>query len=370
MKIILSGGGTGGHIYPALAIAGELKERLPEVQLLYVGTPAGMESRIVPEAGLAYASLNVSGIDRTSMLKASKSIVKFPNSFFQARNIIKDFEPDIIVGTGGYVSFPIVLAGTFMGIKTIIHEQNAYPGLANRNLAKRVDRVLLTFPEASQYLDSENIKITGLPVRKQMMHTDKQQSRQSLGLDQNLFTILAFGGSLGAKTINNALLDFIDRSRGENLQIIWITGEAAYEEIQEKLTEKYDLETIRPQITLLPYMNNMEQAMGAADLAVCRAGASTVSELEVIGLPAILVPFPFAADNHQEKNARALVDKNAAYLVIDEFFDGTELHKKVQEIQKQPEKLRIMGQNMLKEAKPNALKEIVDEILKLAPNQP
>ena len=367
MKIILSGGGTGGHIYPALAIAGELKERLPGVQLLYVGTPAGMESRIVPEAGLAYASLDVSGIDRTSMLKASKSIVKFPNSFFQARNIIKDFEPDIIVGTGGYVSFPIVLAGTFMGIKTIIHEQNAYPGLANRNLAKRVDRVLLTFPEASQYLDSENIKITGLPVRKQMMHTDKQQSRQSLGLDQNLFTILAFGGSLGAKTINNALLDFIDRSRGEKLQIIWITGEAAYEEIQEKLTEKYDLKTIRPQITLLPYMNNMEQAMGAADLAVCRAGASTVSELEVIGLPAILVPFPFAADNHQEKNARALVDKNAAYLVIDEFFDGTELHKKIQEIQKQPEKLRIMGQNMLKEAKPNALKEIADEILKLAP---
>jgi len=367
MKVILSGGGTGGHIYPALAIAGELKERLPEVQLLYVGTPAGMESRIVPEAGLAYASLDVSGIDRTSMLKASKSIVKFPNSFFQARNIIKDFEPDIIVGTGGYVSFPIVLAGTFMGIKTIIHEQNAYPGLANRNLAKRVDRVLLTFPEASQYLDSENIKITGLPVRKQMMHTDKQQSRQSLGLDQNLFTILAFGGSLGAKTINNALLDFIDRSRGEKLQIIWITGEAAYEEIQEKLTEKYDLKTIRPQITLLPYMNNMEQAMGAADLAVCRAGASTVSELEVIGLPAILVPFPFAANNHQEKNARALVDKNAAYLVIDEFFDGTELHKKIQEIQKQPEKLRIMGQNMLKEAKPNALKEIADEILKLAP---
>jgi len=367
MKIILSGGGTGGHIYPALAIAGELKERLPGIQLLYVGTPAGMESRIVPEAGLAYTSLDVSGIDRTSMLKASKSIVKFPNSFFQARNIIKDFEPDIIVGTGGYVSFPIVLAGTFMGIKTIIHEQNAYPGLANRNLAKRVDRILLTFPEARQYVDSVNIKVTGLPVRKQMMHTDKQQARQSLGLDQKLFTILAFGGSLGAKTINNALLDFIDRSRGEKLQIIWITGEAAFEEIREKLAEKFDLKTIRPQITLLPYMNNMEQAMGAADLAVCRAGASTVSELEVIGLPAILVPFPFAADNHQEKNARALVDKNAAYLVIDEFFDGTELYKKIQEIQKQPEKLRIMGQNMLKEAKPNALKEIADEILKLAP---
>ena len=368
MKIILSGGGTGGHIYPALAIAGELKERLPEAQLLYVGTPAGMESRIVPAAGLAYASIDISGIDRTSMLKASKSIVKFPNSFFQARNIIKDFNPDIIVGTGGYVSFPIVLAGTFMGIKTIIHEQNAYPGLANRNLAKRVDRILLTFPEARQYIESENIKVTGLPVRKQMMHTDRKQARQQLGLDANLFTILAFGGSLGAKTINNAMFDFIDRSRSQSLQIIWITGEAAYEQIQEELAGRFDLKTIRPRIKLFPYLNNMEQAMGAADLAVCRAGASTVSELEVIGLPAILVPFPFAADNHQEKNARALVDKNAAYLVIDEFFDGAELYKKVQELLKDPEKLKIMGQNMLKEAKPDALNEIVNEILKLSPN--
>jgi UDP-N-acetylglucosamine--N-acetylmuramyl-(pentapeptide) pyrophosphoryl-undecaprenol N-acetylglucosamine transferase len=367
MKIILSGGGTGGHIYPALAIAGELKERLPEVELLYVGTPSGMESRIVPEAGLAYSSLDVSGIDRTSMLKASKSIVKFPNSFFQARTIIKEFNPDIIVGTGGYVSFPIVLAGTFMGIKTIIHEQNAYPGLANRNLAKRVDRILLTFPEARQYIDSENVKVTGLPVRKKMMHIDRKQARQLLGLDASSFTILAFGGSLGAKTINNAMFDFIDRSRSQSLQILWITGEAAYEQIQEELVRRFDLKTIRPRITLFPYLNNMEQAMGAADLAVCRAGASTVSELEVIGLPAILVPFPFAADNHQEKNARALVDKNAAYLVIDEFFDGAELYKKVQELLKQPEKLKIMGQNMLKEAKPDALKEIADEILKLAP---
>lgn len=368
MKIIISGGGTGGHIYPALAIAGELRERLPEVQLLYVGTPAGMESRIVPEAGIAYQSLDVSGINRTSMLKAGKSVVKFPNSFFQARKIIKEFNPDIIVGTGGYVSFPIVLAGTFMGVKTAIHEQNAYPGLANRNLAKRVDRILLTFPEAGQYLntDKNKIKITGLPVRKEMMRVDKQQARRTLGLDTDLLTLLAFGGSLGAKTINDAMLDFIDRSRHQGLQIIWITGETAYEQMQEKLAEKFDLKTIRPRITVFPYLNNMEQAIGAADLAVCRAGASTVSELEVVGLPAILVPYPFAADNHQEKNARALTVKNAAYLVIDEFFDGNELNKKVQELLKQPEKLKIMGQNMLKEAKPNALKEIVDEILKLA----
>ncbi len=366
MKIIISGGGTGGHIYPALAIAGELKERLPEVQLLYVGTPAGMESRIVPAAGLDYHSLDVSGIDRTSMLKASQSMIKFPHSFFQARNIIKGFNPEIIVGTGGYVSFPIVLAGTFMGVKTIIHEQNAYPGLANRNLAKRVDRILLTFPEAKQYLDSTHIKVTGLPVRKEIMPMDKQKARQLLGMDPHMFTILAFGGSLGAKTINNALLDFIDRSRSQVLQLIWITGEAAYEQIREELEQRFNRQTLRPQIKLYPYLNQMEQAMGAADLAVCRAGASTVSELEVVGLPAILVPYPFAADNHQEKNARALVDKSAALMVIDEFFDGAEMVKKVQELIKNPEKLKIMGQNMQKEAKPDALHKITDEILKLA----
>lgn len=365
MKIIISGGGTGGHIYPALAIASELQQRIPEVHLLYVGTPAGMESRIVPAAGLTYAALDVSGIDRTSMLKASKSMIKFPNSFFQARNIIKEFQPDMIVGTGGYVSFPIVLAGTFMGVKTIIHEQNAYPGLANRNLAKRADRVLLTFPEARQYLDTDSIRVTGLPVRKEIKPMDKQKARQRLGLDSGLFTILAFGGSLGAQTINNAVLDFIDRSRSQDLQLLWITGEAAYEQMKEELERRFDRQTLRPQIKLFPYLNQMEQAMGAADLAVCRAGASTVSELAMIGLPAILVPFPFAADNHQEKNARALVNKNAAVMVIDEFFDGTEMVKKVKDLARQPEKLKAMGQNMQKEAKPAALKEITDEILQL-----
>lgn len=365
MRVIVSGGGTGGHIYPALAIISEIKNRVPDVDILYVGTEKGLENKIVPASGLAFKTIDISGIDRTSMLKAGKSVVKFPTSFFQARSILKEFKPDIIIGTGGYVSFPIVLAGTYFGIKTIIHEQNAIPGLANRQLAKRVDRVLLTFEEANRYLTVKNVKVCGLPVRKEIMSVNREQAYAKLGFDKGIFTLLAFGGSLGAMTINKAMLDFIDRSRKEQMQIIWITGQASYDEIQEQIAKRPDLKSMNSKLKLIPYMYNIEEALAAADLAVCRAGASTVSELEQLGLPAILIPYPYAAENHQEKNAKALVDKKAAVMVIDEFLDGDTLYQKVKELKKNPEQLKQMGQNMLKEAKPNALKEIVDEIMTL-----
>ncbi|CFX62984.1 N-acetylglucosaminyltransferase, MurG [Syntrophomonas zehnderi OL-4] len=366
MRVILTGGGTGGHIYPALAIAAELRQRDQDVELLYVGTAKGLESRIVPDSDIAFKSIDISGIDRSSMLKASKSMIKFPASFFQARTIIKEFQPDIIVGTGGYVSFPIVLAGTFFDVKTIIHEQNAFPGLANRNLAKRVDRVLLTFAEAASYLPAHNLKVTGLPVRKKIMTVDKEKARINLGLNKNLFTMVAFGGSLGAMTINRAMLDYLDLSRNEELQIVWITGESAYEEIQAELERRFDRSKMRVRLTMFPYMYNIEEALAVADLAVCRAGAGTVCELSILGLPAILVPYPYAADNHQEKNARALVDKNAALMVIDEFFDGYTLYQKIQELKNNPQLLNQMGKNIHKEAKPDALNAIVDEIISLA----
>lgn len=365
MRVILSGGGTGGHIYPALAIASELKQRVADVEILYVGTAKGMESKIVPASGITFKTIDISGIDRSSMLKASKSMIKFPASFFQARTIIKEFQPDVIVGTGGYVSFPIVLAGTFFGVKTIIHEQNAIPGLANRNLAKRVDRVLLTFEEASQNLPAQKTRVTGLPVRQEIMSVDRGQARKNLGLDEKTFTLLAFGGSLGAMSINRAMLDYIDRSRDETLQIIWITGQSSYQSMQDELDRRFDRNKMRCHLSMLPYMYNMQEALAAADLAVCRAGAGTVCELQALGLPAILVPYPFATDNHQEKNARALVDKNAACMVIDEFLDGYTLYQKVQELRNKPQQLKQMGQNMQKEAKPHALKDIVDEIIGL-----
>jgi len=361
MKIILTGGGTGGHIYPALAIASEIKRRIPTAELLYVGTARGLESKIVPPVGIPFKTIDITGIDRSSMLKASKTLIKFPFSFFQARDIIKEFQPDIIVGTGGYVSFPVVLAGTFMDIKTVIHEQNAIPGLANRNLARRVNCVLLTFEEARKFLDAKNIKLTGLPVRPEIMALDRQKIKAEAGGGE--FTLLAFGGSLGSSSINQAMLTIVDRYRNEKINLIWITGQAGYVDMQHALPKRVDVKSLICSLTMVPYMYNMEEALAVADLAVCRAGASTVCELEILGVPAIFVPYPYAAENHQEKNARALVEKNAALMVIDEFLDGDTLYNTIQNLRLDRQKLQEMGQNMQREARPNALKDIVDEIL-------
>lgn len=363
MKVILTGGGTGGHIYPALAVASELKRRIPTVELLYVGTTRGLESKIVPPAGIPFKTVDIAGIDRSSMLKAGKNLLKFPFSFFQARDIIKEFQPDIIVGTGGYVSFPVVLAGTFMDVRTIIHEQNAIPGLANRNLARRVDCVLLTFEEARKYLDARNIKLTGLPVRPQILALDRKQHQAE---NQGVFTLLAFGGSLGSSSINQAMLTIVERYRREKINIIWITGQAGYEDMKNALPKKVEIKSLICGLTVVPYMYNMEEALAKTDLAVCRAGASTVCELEILGVPAIFVPYPYAAENHQEKNARALVEKKAAEMVIDEFLDGDTLYQKIQNIRNDAQKLQQMGENMRKEARPDALKDIVDQILALA----
>jgi len=364
MRIIISGGGTGGHIYPALAIVQGLKERVPSVKILYVGTERGLESKIVPDAGIDFKTIDITGIDRSSMLKASKSLVKFPISFFQAWDIIKKFKPDVVIGTGGYVSFPVVLAATFFACKTVIHEQNAVPGLANRNLAKRVDYALLTFEEAKQFINAKRVVVTGLPVRKEIIEVNREKARENLGFTSDKFTLVAFGGSRGAMSINRAMKKVVEKYQNDDIQIVWITGESAYEGIKAELEEKVPPARMRPKLVLLPYMFNIEQALAVADLAVCRAGASTISELAMLGLPAILIPYPYAAEGHQEKNARALVKKNAADMVIDEFLDGDTLYKKISALRNDRQKLREMGINIHREARPNALNDILDVILK------
>jgi UDP-N-acetylglucosamine--N-acetylmuramyl-(pentapeptide) pyrophosphoryl-undecaprenol N-acetylglucosamine transferase len=361
MKIILTGGGTGGHIYPALAIATELKEKVSGVDILYVGTAKGLESSIVPKAGLNFKTIDISGLDRSSMLKATKAVARFPLSFYQAWDILRSFEPDIVIGTGGYVSFPVVYIASILGCKTVIHEQNAMPGLANRHLAKRVDHTLLTFAEAEKYLDAKAITVTGLPVRKQIMQVDKETARKKLDLSVGLFTFIAFGGSRGAASINNAMLDLIKRRKVDEIQIIWITGEDNYQDIMEKLNEQPAKQSNR--IKIYPYMYNIEEALAIADLAICRAGASTISELTMLGLPAIFIPYPYAADNHQEKNARALVEKKAAEMVIDEFLDGDTLFERMEKIRRDKTKLKKMSENMQREAKPDAIEKIMQVIL-------
>lgn len=363
MKVIISGGGTGGHIYPALAIVQGLKQRQPEVEILYVGSESGMESTIVPREGLNYKAVNVSGIDRSSMLKASQSLVKFPRSFFQAWDIVKNFQPDIVVGTGGYASFPIVLAGTFFACKTVIHEQNAVLGLANRNLAKRVNYTLLTFEEAAQGLDPKKTRLTGLPVRQEFLSVNRQEAQRRLRLQSDKFTLLAFGGSRGALSINRAMQEVVERYRNNDIQMIWVSGEANYEECRRNIDKNLKTGGSKINLHLFPYRDDMPDLLAAADLAVCRAGASTLCELAMMGLPAILIPYPYAAENHQEKNARALVEKNSADIIIDEFLDGDTLYKRIEKLRTNQQQLRDMSRKILKEARPNALNDIVDIIL-------
>ncbi|MGE5390584.1 MAG: undecaprenyldiphospho-muramoylpentapeptide beta-N-acetylglucosaminyltransferase [Deltaproteobacteria bacterium] len=364
MRIILTGGGTGGHIYPALAVAEGLRERIPGVELLYVGTAQGMESTIVPRIGIDFKTVDITGIDRSSMLKASRSVAKLPRSFFQGWEVVRSYRPDIILGTGGYVSFPVVLAGTIIpSCRTYIHEQNAVLGLANRNLARRVNGVLLTFAEAGAGLKAPMVKVTGLPVRKDIFITDRQRARAGLGIREDVFTLLVFGGSQGAASINRAMVEFMERCQDEDIQVIWMAGQANAAEIERTLRDRVDLDRMRCRLKLLPYIHNMPEVMAAVDLAVCRAGASTLSELAILGLPAILIPYPYAAENHQEHNARALAAKKAVEMIIDEFLNGDTLYKNVMELKRDPAQLGEMSTNLRRESHPNALNDILDIIL-------
>ncbi|MGE5544179.1 MAG: undecaprenyldiphospho-muramoylpentapeptide beta-N-acetylglucosaminyltransferase, partial [Bacillota bacterium] len=308
MRVIMAGGGTGGHIYPALAIARGLVKKWPETNIIFVGTKNGMEQDIIPESGFELRTISAQGLNRSSLIKAATSALKVPVGFWQARTLIKGFNPDIVIGTGGYVSYPVVLAASLLQIKTIIHEQNAYPGLANRALAKRVKRILLTFPEAAAHFPEETTRVTGLPVRPEIMTANRREAAAFFALKEDRFTLVVVGGSRGALRINQAMDGLMQQLSADGVQLIWITGEQHF----ETLSKSRFSSTIPDNVRIYPYLFNMELALAMADLVVCRAGAATLSELAVRGIPAILVPYPYAAENHQEKNARYLEKRGAA----------------------------------------------------------
>lgn len=358
MRVIMAGGGTGGHIYPALAIARGIIKRWPQAKIIFVGTKEGMEHDIIPESGFELKTISAQGLNRSSLIKAASSALKVPVGFWQARTIIKGFNPDIVIGTGGYVSYPVVLAASIMQIKTIIHEQNAYPGLANRALAKRAERILLTFSEAAAHFPRENTRVTGLPVRPEIITAHRREAAVFFELKEDRFTIVVVGGSRGALRINKAMDGLMPQLSAEGVQVIWITGEQHFETLTKLLTQPAITDNVR----VYPYLYNMELALAMADLVVCRAGAATLSELAIRGIPAILVPYPYAAENHQEKNARYLEKKGAALLIIDEFLDQHTLGDLIDELRKNKFGLLRMAQMMKEEGRPQALKDILDII--------
>lgn len=325
MRILFAAGGTGGHINPALAVAGEIRERYPKAEILFVGTKDKMEARLVPEAGFDFTTIKISGFQRQltpeNIIKNIKTVWYLLTCGRRVKKIIRDFKPDVVVGFGGYVSGPVVRMAAKMGIPTAIHEQNAYPGITNKALAKQVDRVMLTAAEAEKYLAPKNpVLLTGLPVRGEMLRADRDISRSELGIKDSQKLVLSMGGSLGAATINNAMIDIIaDNVRNEELYFIHATGQYGLW-VPDKLREKGIDPDNTPNLEIREYINDMHRCMSAADIVVCRAGASSLSEIQAMGKASILIPSPYVAENHQYHNAMALVNKNAALILEEKDF--------------------------------------------------
>ncbi len=320
MKVLLAGGGTGGHINPALAIAGIIRDHVPDAEFLFAGTPNHMEAKLVPQAGYRIEFIKVEGFQRKINLenigRNAKALWYLAGSGPRAKKIIRDFAPDIAIGTGGYVAGPVIRMAARMGIPTAIHEQNAYPGITNKLLAKEVDHVMLTVEDAKKYFD-ENIRytVTGLPVRKELFLKSKEDARRELGFD-DAFTILSFGGSLGAGCINDTMAEVLKWHTGKKLQINHIHGYGGMgkDTFPQKMQE-YGIPMQNSRIRISEYINDMDVCMAAADLVICRSGANALAELEAMGKPSILIPSPIVAGNHQYHNAMVLGNAGAAQVI-------------------------------------------------------
>ncbi len=361
MRVIVTGGGTGGHIYPALAIAKGLMARDAETKILYVGVRDGMEARLVPEAGIQFAGISGKGLPRSISLDTLKVIGNSFKALWETKKLLKEFHPDLVVGTGGYVSGPVVLTAALFNIPTLLHEQNAMPGITNRILARVVKRVMVTFPESMERFGvKKKLAFVGLPVRPEIGQVSRAVGAKHFKLRPDRLTMLVTGGSRGARTINQAMIEVLSQlATHSDIQVIWATGKDTYLETVEGL-KKRGIFWDRPQWRVLEYLKDMPEALASADIFIGRAGAATLAELMVAGIPSVLIPYPYAAENHQEYNAQALVKAGAAQIILDSELDGERLWKEVETLISQPSLLAKMGAAAETLAQPQALDKIVD----------
>lgn len=368
MRIIVTGGGTGGHIYPALAVAEGIRQRHPGAEVLYVGTEGGLEAGIVSRFGLAFRAIPGAGLKRSLTPKNLLAILRAGQGLAASRALVRRFQPDVVVGTGGYVCGPVVLAAALQGFRTLIHEQNAVPGLTNRVLSRYADRTAITFVEAVKHFPRRaRIILTGLPVRPEILAVNREDSRRRLGLAANEFVVVSFGGSRGARSLNMALVSVVQALHGRGgWRLYHATGTAGVEEFRHTLEAAGEVPWGEENIVIAPYFYNISTLLAAADLVVCRAGASTIAELTVLGLPGILVPYPYATGKHQEYNARALAERGAAIVIHDRELTGVRLLATIKQLRNEPATLSAMGRAAKSLAKPRALDNLLDSIEKLA----
>ncbi len=362
VRVIISGGGTGGHIFPAIAIANALKKLEEGIEILFVGAQGKMEMEKVPKAGYKIIGLNIAGLNRSNILKNLGFPFKLIGSLLKSMSIIRQFKPQVVVGVGGFASGPVMYAASTKGIPTVIQEQNSYAGITNKLLGKKAKKVCVAYDNMDNFFPAANIIRTGNPVRQDILNLEgkRAEGHKTFNLDPSKKTLLVIGGSLGARSINLAIKSHIEDFKKADVQVVWQTGKLFIEEAKKAVAEAN-----ADNMFVSDFIYTMDQAYAVADVVISRAGASSISELCIVGKPAVLVPFPFAAEDHQTKNAQALVDNDAAILVADNKSNEEACEHALRLLNDDAERDKL-STNIQKLALPNADEEIAKEILKIA----
>ena len=357
-KFILSGGGTGGHIYPAVAIADELKSRYPDAEFLFVGASDRMEMDKVPQAGYKIEGLWISGIQRKLTLKNLAFPFKLISSLLKSRKIIKKFKPDAVIGTGGFASGPLLQVASSKGIPSLIQEQNSFPGITNKLLSKKVNIICVAYDGLEKFFPKDKIKLTGNPIRKDLLEVKNKQveGKNAFNLKEDRQTLLVLGGSLGARRINQLIESNLEFFEAKGIQVIWQCGKLYY--------DQYKKHNELQNVQVHAFLNQMDLAYAASDIIISRAGAISVSELCIVGKPVVFIPSPNVAEDHQTKNAKSVADKNAAILIKEKDLD-TDFQNEFSELISNQDKQNELSKNIKALALVNATKDIVDEVEKL-----
>ena len=362
MKVIIAAAGTGGHINPGIAIANEIKKHHPNAEITFIGTERGLENDLVPRAGYKLERIEAYGIKRQISLQNFKNACKTVRSYKIARNIVKRINPDIIIGTGGYICGPVCSAGGKLKIPIMLHESNAFPGVAVKLLSKKADVVLAGFEDTKKRLPkAKKVVVTGTPTKVEKINLSSEQKenlKKQFNIKNNLPIITVFGGSQGAESINKCLIDIINEKLNQNYQIIWAVGKKNYEQVKSSIKQEYNA-------SIVPYIYNMEEVMNLADLVVSRSGAMTITEVAKCGKPALFIPYPYATENHQEYNARVLANVGAAKIILDKELTKDNLNKTINQIISDRETLIQMSQKTEQVSIKNVEQKIYEEINKI-----
>jgi UDP-N-acetylglucosamine--N-acetylmuramyl-(pentapeptide) pyrophosphoryl-undecaprenol N-acetylglucosamine transferase len=361
MRIAIAGGGTGGHVFPGIAVAKKLQKEIDDISVMFIGTPEGIEANVVPKEGFDISFIRSEGIVGRSISERLRSTAKVPLSFKDSYKILKKFKPDIVLGVGGYCSGPVLLAACMMKIPTIIHEQNTIPGLTNKILGKFVDLVAVTYYESIGFFPKDKTHLTGNPVRDDILQGNRERGYRTFRLDKNLFTIFVFGGSSGAHKINNSMCESLVYLKDfkDHLQFLHQTGEKDFDFVRE-FYHKHGFKG-----TVIPFTYDMGDAYAVADLVISRAGATTLAELTACGKPAILVPYPYAAGDHQRGNAEKLWDLGASQMILDKELNGRSLFLMIKQLFDHPDIMTEMEKVSRTIGKPEAIQKIVELIIRL-----